>query len=187
MKSDHKWNAFAIAAVVAMAVVTPLEASAQSKTKKGKAVSAQRATVRAPKAGVQNRGSFVPRSVQVNITPAQPPRTLADLSAAAARRTVFTNRTVIPSARTLPQLTSRNILSTGLVFPRTGTGWWGADGPTVTTYFDPVYGRITIVDYDWGSVMYTYGYQVVNFWTDNGYVWYAYPGMANVAYPVLYR
>ena len=35
--------------------------------------------------------------------------------------------------------------------------------------------------------MYTYGYQVVNYWNGVGYDWVAYPGVSGVAYPVLYR
>jgi hypothetical protein len=69
----------------------------------------------------------------------------------------------------------------------TNSSWWGYGGPPSTTLYDPRYGWITTVGYSWGNVMYTYGYQVVNYWNGNGYVWIAYPGVANVAYPVLYR
>lgn len=187
MKTNHIWKTVAVLALVAQIALVSDVATAQSRAKKVKASSANRVVIKAPKAGVLTQGSFTPKTVRKNLTPAKPATTMADLKAAGARRTVLTTRTVNPSAQTFSQISLRNFGTTGLIIPRTGAGWWGGSGPTVTTTYDPVYGSITVVDYEWGSVMYTYGYQVVNYWNGNGYIWYAYPGQANVAYPVLYR
>ena len=85
-------------------------------------------------------------------------------------------------------MTARNFPTTAVVVNARNTNWWGNGGPPSVSRFDTRYGWITTVGYSWGNVMYTYGYQVVNYWNGNNeYVWIAYPGVAGVAYPVIYR
>jgi len=201
MKTVFRWNALVACALFGLAVSAPIASFAQTKskttvhkatTKAKKKVQAKKATTtkaKAPKPGVVRTGTFLTLKSDDRLEVILPghPGTRANLTAAKSRRTVFTQRTLTPSPQNVDQVTAANFPTTALIVNSQNTNWWGSYGPQTVTNYDGRYGWITTVYYSWGTVVYTYGYQVVNYWTGNGYVWMTYPGTAGVAYPVLYR
>lgn len=208
MKPLKTWTVLASLALTSLMLASPVTATAQTKAKKAVKSTAKKAsksksvrrtakpqattTTRklvVPKSGVMNTGAFRPlkNSDRIQIVLPRRPAVKSDMSGASNRRTVYTNRTVTPSANTLRMVTQTSYPSTALIINNPRSNWWGYGGPPSTTIYDSRYGWITSVAYSWGNVLYTYGYQVVNFWNGEDYVWYSYPGVAGVAYPVLYR
>ena len=205
MKLNQKWTILTACALFGLAVSMPAETVAQSKSKTTvkrsaskakksvpKKKAAKKATVakaKPTKAVVLNKGAFRPLTDTDRVTVILPrrPAIKSDLTMARNRTTVYTNRTVTASANNVNSVTARNYGTTAVIVNSANTSWWGYGGPPSTTYYDNRHGWITVVNYSWGNVMYTYGYQVVNYWDGADYVWMSYPGVAGVAYPVLYR
>lgn len=205
MKNQVKWITVVACALFGMAAVLPSATMAQSKAKpkakvtaqkkavsKKKAVKAKTTVAKAkpPKSGVITAGSFRPlrNTDRIKVLLPRRPTTKSNMTVATSRRTVFTNRTITPSPQTYTGMSATNYGTTALIINSPNSRWWwGQNGPPSTSYYDPHYGWITVVQYSWGNVMYTYGYQVVNYWNGEGYSWVAYDGVTGVAYPVLYR
>ncbi|MBS1713088.1 MAG: hypothetical protein JST30_01990 [Armatimonadetes bacterium] len=206
MRNTPNWLALAACIAFGLVATAPVEAAVQTKKSKtqtskkvkkpvkraAKSAAKPKAKTYVPKAHVVNKGSFRTLKNSDRITvitrgSTSSPRPRSDIEAARRRSQVTTLRTVAPSQAVLRNLTVDTYPSTALLVRNPNTSWWGTYGPPSTSYLDPTYGWITTIGYSWGTVMYTYGYQVVNFWNGGGYDWVAYPGVAGVAYPVLYR
>lgn len=209
MNRKQNWTILAAMAMAGILMAAPTAATAQTKSKKSQSKSSTRKATKsraakpkkptptksvakkwvAPKSGVMNTGAFRPLRNDDRITVVLPRRPAAksNMSSASTRRTVFTTRSLTPSANTVRMVTQSTYPSTALIINNPNSNWWGYNGPPSTSIYDARYGWITNVAYPWGNVLYTYGYQVVNYWDGNDYVWYSYPGVTGVAYPVLYR
>lgn len=202
MKTDYRLKALVACVLFGVAVSAPLESFAQSKSKTSTARTAKakkplqkrkttavKAKAKAPKPGVVRAGAFRPlkNTDRMTVILQHKPGTPVNLTEARNRRTVFTERTVTPTPQNFGLVTQANYPTTAMIINSPSNSWWGNNGPASTSYYDQRYGWITTVSYSWGNVVYTYGYQVVNYWNGSGYNWIAYPGVTGVAYPVLYR
>ncbi|MCW5937502.1 MAG: hypothetical protein KIT11_09375 [Fimbriimonadaceae bacterium] len=194
MKKETLSNTLAFCAFTLAVALAPMQSTAQSGDPTSNSQNSQTAikiktgSFR-PNPSSMTEGYFQPMPDDESMRVAAPSQTgeMSDMATIRDRTQVYTTRTINALPFTEDAISETSYVTTAIIVDSPETGWWTSPGPTNRSTFHPEYGWLTLVNYPWGNVLYTYGYQVVNYRSATGYTWTAYPGIAGVAYPVIYR